>query len=133
MTSPEFIFLNDQAARVTSLVENQASGGFALVVIARGGADRDHLLDLLNADDLQIRLDSGPSRTMRTTEIDIRSVGSGPQANHRIRAVLEPLDEMLPEPATPPPPSEPASSMVEHKLDQIIELLTDIRNRLNEG
>jgi hypothetical protein len=130
MTSPDFIFLNGQAARVTSLKPSDESGGFTLVVIARGGADRDQMLELLNAENLTVRIDSGPERFMRTTDIDIRSVGEGPQANHRIQAVLVPLDDSLPEPPASGETPADGRTSIEHQLDRIIELLTEIRDRM---
>lgn len=129
MSNPDFIFLNGQAARVTSLTPNDETGGFSLVVIARGGADRDQMLELLNADDLIVRLDTGPGRAMRATDIDIRSVGEGPRANHRIQAILVPTDESLPEPPAPDTTPEDRLSGIERRLDRMIELLTEIRDR----
>jgi|GEM_PF-3629062 len=131
MSSPNFIFLNGQAARVTSLKPDAETGGFVLVVIARGGADRDQLLDLLNTDDLLVRLDQGPETAMRTTDVEVRTVGEGPQAIHRVQATLIPADTSLPEPKTAPPnPLVTSINPVEQKLDRIIELLTEIRDRI---
>ena len=129
MTNPEFIFLNGQAARVTSLRPADESGALTLIVIARGGADRDQLLELLNAEQLNVRIDSDKERAMRTTDVEIRSVGEGPQANHRIQAVLVPLDDAFPEPpaASATPPDN--RSTIEQQLDQIIKLLKEIRDR----
>lgn len=129
MTSPEFIFLNGQAARVTSLKRDDETGGFSLIVIARGGADRDHMLELLHADDLNVRVDNGAERAMRTIDLDIRSVGEGPQANHRIQAVLVPMDDAFPEPVAASATPTDSHSPIEQKLDQIIELLKEIRDR----
>lgn len=121
MPAPEFIFLNDQAAKVTSLRDDDA-GGFTLVTIARGGADRDRMLELLDEDDLQVRLDTGASRPMHTTSVDVRSSGEGPQAIHRIEATL------IPKPGSPTP--EPGEPIID-RLDRIIDLLTDIRDRMD--
>jgi hypothetical protein len=129
MTSPEFIFLNGQAARVTSLKPSDETGGFSLVVIARGGADRDQLLELLKAEDLTVRLDQDPERAMRTTGVEIRSVGEGPRANHRIQAVLVPLDGSLTEPPASTEAPDDDRTSIEQRLDRIIELLTEIRDR----
>lgn len=132
MSSPNFIFLNGQAARVTSLKPDAETGGFVLVVIARGGADRDQLLDLLNADTLLVRLDQEPESTMRTADVEVRTVGEGPQAIHRVQATLVPADTSLPIPTTAPSPTPAtdSASPLEQKLDRIIELLTEIRDRI---
>lgn len=129
MTNPEFIFLNGQAARVTSLKPNDETGGFSLIVIARGGADRDHLLELLNSENLNVRIDIGEERAMRTTDVEIRSVGEGPQANHRIQAVLVPLDDAFPEPPAPESAPLDTSTSIQQKLDEIIVLLKEIRDQ----
>lgn len=129
MSNPDFIYLNGQAARVTSLRSTPETGGFTLVVIARGGADRDQLLELLNAEDLVVRVDRGPERAMRTTDVDIRSVGEGPQANHRIQATLVPVDSSLPEPPSSHTAPSDERTSIERRLDRIIELLTEIRDR----
>jgi hypothetical protein len=129
MSNPDFIYLNGQAARVTSLRSTPETDGFKLVVIARGGADRDQLLELLNAEDLVVRVDQGPERAMRTTDVDIRSVGEGPQANHRIQTTLVPMDSSLPEPPSSHAAADDARTSIERRLDRIIELLTEIRDR----
>lgn len=120
MPTPEFVFLNDQAARVTAFHPDDA-GGFTLVIIARGGTDRDRTLELLNANDLAVRLDNGEPRPMRTTGIEIRSSGEGPQGIHRIEATLVPANA-----ESQTAPTDP----VTERLDQIITLLTEIRDRL---
>lgn len=119
MPPPEFIFLNDQAVKVTSLRPDDA-GGFTLVLIARGGADRDRTLELLNAPDLLVRLDPDDIRPMQATGIDLRSAGEGPQAIHRIETTL------IPRAGDPAPAPDP----IVDRLDQVIALLTDIRDRL---
>jgi PAS domain-containing protein len=129
MAGPEFIFLNGQAARVTSLTPDDETGGFTLVVMGRGSADRDQLLKLLNADELSVRLGGGPEQPMRVTSIDVRSSGDGPQAIHRIQANMAPRRDETPG-STPPAPSiEDRLTSLEQRLDRIIELLTDIRGR----
>lgn len=119
MPTPEFIFLNDQAVKVTSLRPDDA-GGFTLVLIARGGADRDRTLELLNDAHLQVRLDQGTPRHMKASDVDIRSTGDGPQAIHRIEAALSPASRE----ATPPP------DPIIDRLDRIVALLTEIRDQV---
>lgn len=135
MPTPEFIFLNDQAARVTSLVPDDATGHDRLVVIARGSGDRDHLLDLLRDPGLQVRFGPEPSTPMRATNIDIRSTGDGPQAVHRIQAELAPVGE---EPVAGPPATPRSVRLddrpdIDSRLDRIIELLTEIRDLMKPG
>ena len=131
MATPEFIYLNDQAARVTSLVPDDATGHDRLVVIARGSGDRDHLLELLNDPELQVRFGPEPGTPMRATNIDIRSTGDGPQAVHRIQTDLVPVN--APEATSLPSPQEDPRISIESRLDQIIELLTEIRDMTREA
>lgn len=131
MATPEFIYLNDQAARVTSLVPDDATGHDRLVVIARGSGDRDHLLELLNDPELQVRFGPEPGTPMRATNIDIRSTGDGPQAVHRIQTDLVPVNS--PEATSLPSPQEDPRTSIESRLDQIIELLTEIRDMTREA
>ncbi len=126
MATPEFIYLNDQAARVTSLVPDDATGHDRLVVIARGSGDRDHLLELLNDPELNVRFGPEPGMPMQATNIDIRSTGEGPQAVHRIQTDLVPVN--APEATSLPSPQEDPRNGIESRLDQIIELLTEIRD-----
>lgn len=129
MAGPEFICLNGQAARITSLTPDDKTGGFTLVVMGRGSADRDQLLKLLNADDLSVRLGSGPDQLMRVTSIDVRSSGDGPQAIHRIQTNLVPRQDETPATTTPAPSIEDRLTSLEQRLDRIIDLLTDMRYR----
>lgn len=131
MATPEFIYLNDQAARVTSLVPDDATGHDRLVVIARGSGDRDHLLELLNDPELQVRFGPEPGTPMRATNIDIRSTGDGPQAVHRIQTDLVPVN--APEATSLPSPQDDPRTSIESRLDQIIELLTEIRDMTREA
>jgi len=120
MPAPEFIFLNDQAIKVTSL-RPEDTGGVTLVVIARGGADRDRTLELLRDERLQVRLgQDAPARSMRATDTGVRSSGEGPQAIYRIETTLVPTSG---EPATSADP-------VIERLDRIIALLIEIRDGL---
>ena len=129
MAGPEFIFLNGQAARVTSLTPEGETGGYTLVVMGRGSADRDQLLKLLNADNLSVRLGNGPDQPMRITDIDVRSSGDGPQAIHRIQAHMVPGRDRTPGTTPAAPSIEDRLTSLEQRLDTIIELLTDIRDR----
>lgn len=128
MAAPEFIFLNDQAARITSLTPNDETGGFTLVVMSRGSADRDQLLELLKADNLIVRVCAGPDQPMRVTDIDVRSAGNGPQAIHRIQAILVPRKGEMTDTSVPVPPVEDRLRSLEERLDRIIGLLTEIRD-----
>lgn len=129
MAAPEFIFLNDQAARITSLAPDESTGGFTLVVMGRGSADRDQLLKLLNDDDLIVRVGSGSDQAMRASDIDVRSSGDGPQAIHRIQALLVPKSPDIPEEPDAGTSDVDRLVSLEQRLDRIIELLTEIRDR----
>lgn len=135
MPTPDFVFLNRQAVRATALTPRE-DGGLRLVVVARGSTDRDHLLDLLRDPGLVVDLGDGAPRPMIASGIDIRTNGDEPQAFHRIEATLHhtsPEARSAPKPASDArPAAAPGSGSLEHRLDTIIALLTDIRDTLNQ-
>lgn len=97
--------------------------GFTLVLMARGAADRDQLVSLLQSDDLSIRIGDQPERRMTSTGLDISSSGDGPQAIHRMWIRLQPVSAPL------PGPHAPESRSIEDRLDEIIALLKEIRDQ----
>lgn len=127
MPTPEFIFLNGQAARITSMKPDPDSSRFTLVLMARGSADRDQLLNLLRGDHLSVRVGDEPERRMTATDLDIRSTGEGPRAIHRIQVTLEPEPGSTLD-SEPAPSPEDRLSSIEDRLDEIISLLKDIRD-----
>lgn len=125
MAAPEFMYLNEQAVRVTSWKQDDATGMIELVVIAQGEADRDHLLDDFSREPVMIRVGTGSAIPMNVRSLDTSSTGTGSRSVHRLTVALRP--EGASEPAVPQAPPEPADP-VEARLDQIIRLLTEIRD-----
>jgi hypothetical protein len=129
MVAPEFIYLNEQAVRVSSWKQEDASGVIELVVIAQGETDRDQLLDNLSREPVMIRIGSASAIPMDVRSLDTRSSGSGPGSMHRVSASLWPEGVL--------PPSDPSTSPervrpIEEKLDKIIDLLTEILNGMRD-
>ena len=129
MAGPEFVFLNDQAVRVTSLRHDAAAGTVTLVLIARGSGDRDLITTLLETRPLTLRIpDEGEQRVV-PTDVDMRIAGEAERALYRFSITLVPEDARS-EPETAPPPSiEDRLMSLEQRMDQIVAMLEEIRSK----
>jgi hypothetical protein len=121
MPTPDFVFLDGQAVRATSLTPT-GDGGHRLVVVARGDADRDRLLDLLRDPALIADLGDGDVHPVAASGIDVHTSGEGARAIHRVDVVLRP--------ASPHAAGTGAARSIDDRLDTIIALLTEIRDAL---
>jgi len=127
MSGPEFIFLNDQAVRVTSLRHDDATGAVTLVLIARGSGDRDLITRLLETRPLTLRIPDEGERQVVPRDVDMRSAGEGQRAIYRFSITLAP-DESQPDTETTPAPTiEDRLTSLEQRLDQIVAMLDEIR------
>lgn len=125
MTAPEFIYLNEQAIRVTSWSRDNATGAIEFVVIAKGERDRDQLLDTFAREPVMVRIGTGSAIPMDVRTLDTRSTGEGPRSIYRLEIVLWPEGTIAP--TTSPAEVAPTASGGD-KLDRIIELLSEIRD-----
>lgn len=125
MAAPEFIYLNEQAVRLTEWKLDDASGTVELVVIAQGEADRDQLLDIFSREPVMVRLGNRSAIPMDVRSLDTRASSEGTRAIYRLQVSL------WPEGTGPAREEEPPSADPLHaKLDQIIKLLTEIRDEV---
>jgi hypothetical protein len=128
MAGPEFIFLNDQAVRVTSLRRDDTTQAFTFVFIARGSGDRDRMTELFEAQPLTLRIPDEGEWLVAARDVDLRSSGEGQQAFHRFSVTLVPAGDPAPETqATPEPTIDDRLTSLEQRMDQIVALLNDIK------
>jgi hypothetical protein len=127
MAGPEFVFLNDQAVRVTSLRHDDAHETVTLVCIARGSGDRDLITRLLETRPLTLRIPDEGERQVVPRDVDMRSTGEGQRAIYRFSITFVP-DGSHPETETTPTLTiEDRLTSLEQRLDQIVALLEDIK------
>ena len=127
MAAPEFIYLNEQAVRVTGWNVDDASGTIEFVVIAQGEADRDQLLDIFSREPVMVRLGNHSSIPMDVRSLDTRTSTEGSRTLYRLQVSLWPEGSL---PASAEGPAAPDAGSVEAKLDHIIKLLTEIRDEM---
>lgn len=132
MATPEFVYLNEQAVRVTGWEKDDATGTIGFVVIATGEEERDTLLDIFSREPVMVRLGQGSAIPMEVRSLDTRSKGDGTHALYRVEVSLWPEGSV---PATEPAP-EPATlerDPVLQRLDTIVGLLGEIRDELRRA
>lgn len=127
MAAPEFIYLNEQAVRVTGWKRDEATGTIEFVIVAQGETDRDQLLDIFSREPVMVRLGTGSAIPMDVRSLDSRSTGDEPRTVYRLQVSL------WPEGSAPAPDAgtdEVTGDPTLHRLDQIIKLLTEIRDEV---
>lgn len=132
MAAPEFVYLNEQAVRVTGWEKDDASGTIAFVVIASGENDRDALLDLFSREPVMVRLGQGSAIPMEVRSLDTRSMGEGQRSPFRVEVSLWP-EGSTPAPEPSKNPGDIAEDPILVRLDAIVDLLTDIRDQLRQA
>lgn len=130
MSAPEFIFLNEQAVRVTSWKQDRDAGTIEFVVIARGERDRDQLLDMLANSPVMVRLGTKSAVPMDVQTLDTRSSGEGPGSIHRLEVSLMPEGANGDDKPAQASAEDNETDALHHKLDRIITLLTEIRDEI---
>jgi hypothetical protein len=129
MAVPEFIYLNEQAVRVTGWQHDEATGSVELIVVARGDAERDTVLDTLSGEPVMVRVGAASAVPMEVRALDTKTSGSAARTVHRIKASLWP--EGAPNPADASRDRK-KHDPIESRLDEIIRLLTDIRDEIRK-
>ena len=129
MAAPEFIYLNEQAVRVTGWKRDEATGTIEFVVIARGETDRDQLLDIFSREPVMVRMGNGSAIPMDVRSLDTRASKEEGTSLFRLQVSLWP-EGSVPAAATA---AAPSTDPLEAKLDQIITLLTEIRDEIRRS
>lgn len=130
MAAPEFLYLNEQAVRVSSWNRDDATHTIEFVIVANGETDRDLLLDTFSKEPVMVRIGSNSAIPMDVRSLDTRSTGEGPRSVHRLHVSLWPEGSV----ATRADVDEaPPLTSQEQKLDRIIELLTEIRDEIRSA
>jgi hypothetical protein len=130
MAAPEFIYLNEQAVRVTGWKREESTGTIEFVVIAQGETDRDQLLDIFSREPVMVRVGNISAIPMDVRSLDTRSTDEGGRSIYRMQVSLWPEGSV---PASRAADAAPAVDPVAARLDQVIELLTEIRNELRRN
>lgn len=128
MAAPEFVYLNEQAVRVTSWNRDDTTGTIELVVIAEGEASRDQLLDIFSREPVMVRIGNGSAIPMDIRSLDTRSGGEGARSIYRVRVSLWP-EGSVPASKAAKAPVDP----MQERLDRIIALLEEIRDGLRSS
>ncbi|MGN6031429.1 MAG: hypothetical protein ACTHQE_07160 [Thermomicrobiales bacterium] len=123
MRSEDFIFIDGQAVRLTSVARDGET--LSLVVIVRGSGGRDEMQAILGRDTFEVVLGDDPPRPMRVTDVDLRSTGTGPTAVHRFAITLDPAPgpDAMPAGETAADDLDQRLARIERKLDAIIARL----------
>lgn len=129
MAAPEFVYLNEQAVRVTGWERDDATGTIAFVVIATGEDGRDALLDIFSREPVMVRLGQGSAIPMEIRSLDTRSMGDGSRSLYRVEVSLWP-EGSVPATEPGPGPGERDGDPVLDRLDTIVTLLGEIRDEL---
>lgn len=127
MAAPEFIYLNEQAVRVSGWKRDEATGTIEFVVVAQGEADRDQLLDIVSREPVMVRVGNISAIPMDVRSLDTRSTDEVGRSVYRMHVSLWPEGSV---PVSRTVEEAPAADPIEAKLDQIIGLLTEIRDEI---
>lgn len=132
MATPEFVYLNEQAVRVTGWEKDDATGTIGFVVIARGEEERDALLDMFSREPVMVRVGQSSAIPMEVRALDTRSKGDGTHALYRVEVSLWPEGSVpAAEPPHKPVPLDDAPML--QRLDTIAALLEEIRDELRRA
>lgn len=119
MGTPDFIRLNGEAVRLTSLTRSPAGDEVTAVVMLRGLRDHERLVDLLGRSPVSVALPGEEPRVMAITGNEFTSTGAGPSALYRHVITLHEGAERKPEPDS----LELRLARIEEKLDRVLGLL----------
>jgi hypothetical protein len=129
MAAPEFIYLNEQAVRVTGWKQDDDSGTIEFVVIAQGETDRDLLLDIFSREPVMVRLGNRSAIPMDVRSLDTRASSEGSRTTYRLQVALWP-EGSAPAARTVEAGGADPVDPIAARLDHIIKLLTEIRNEV---
>jgi hypothetical protein len=118
MSDIEFIRIDGQAIRVTSLKRDPERGTIELVVVARGTAAAAEVADLNDRPRLNVELPDEEPATCIVSDFDWRKVGEGERAMNRFRIVLQVVSDSAD--ADDPAKAETQLDRIERKLDELL-------------
>jgi hypothetical protein len=119
MPTPDFIRLNGEAVRLTSLTRGPDGDEMTAVVMLRGLRDHERLVDLLGRSPVSVALPGEEARAMSIARNEFTSTGDEPSAIYRHVIVLREGAEEAPEPES----MDLRLARIEGKLDRVLELL----------
>jgi hypothetical protein len=119
MATPDFIRLEDEAIRLTSITRAPDGERMTIIVVVRGSRDHDQLVGLLGRSPLMVELPGEAARSMTVASDEFASTGEGPRTIYRhaieLRtgtdepAAADTLDDRL--------------ARIEEKLNRVLALL----------
>jgi hypothetical protein len=127
MAEPEFVYLNEQAVRVTGWQHEESTGSVELIVVAHADAERDLILDTLSGEPVMVRVGTASAIPMEVRAMDTKTSDDTSRTVHRIKVSLWP--EGAPNPADAARERK-KDDPIEARLDEIIRLLSDIRDEI---
>jgi hypothetical protein len=123
MPTPEFVRLDGQVVRVTSLRTDEATGDVTLIIVARGTIARTQLADIASRPSLRFEVpDETPESTLYVRDAEVRSTGEFEQTMTRLRLELSAKPVQAP-PAASTDQGESQLDRIERKLDDLLALL----------
>jgi predicted lipoprotein len=126
MSNIEFIRLDGQAVRVTSLRRDEQTGSIELVIVVRGSTAAMQLRDLKQRPSILIEIPDEEPRPYKVSGIDWRGVGHGEQTMNRFRLTFRPVEAVAEVSAAEndePAERETQLDRIERKLDEILRKL----------
>ncbi|MGI8405235.1 MAG: hypothetical protein ACR2OE_10825, partial [Thermomicrobiales bacterium] len=133
MATAEFVTINGQSIRLTSLAKDEANGALSLVVIVRGDAARDEITTLMHDQPLTVSFPNeataAAAEPMRVAGLEVRSTGEGARTIHRFAISLEPYSQPITDEMEHTTESTAESALmqrldaIEQKLDRLIALI----------
>lgn len=133
MATADFVTINGQSIRLTSLARDDTNGALSLIVIVRGDAARDELTTLMHDQPLTVSFPNegsgAPTEPMRVAGLELRSTGEGARTIHRFAISLEPYSRPVTDDMEHLTESTAESALMqrldalEQKLDRLLTLL----------
>lgn len=124
MPTPDFIRLNGEAVRLTSL--SRDGDAITAVIMLRGLRDHERLVDLLGRSPVSVALPDEEPRAMAVIRNEFTSTGAGPSALYR-HVITFQRDGSGDEAPPAPESLETRLARIEAKLDRVLALLATSR------
>ncbi|HEU0165156.1 MAG TPA: hypothetical protein VFQ54_08925 [Thermomicrobiales bacterium] len=133
MASIDFIYINQQAVRLTSFTRDQQSSRLSLIVIVRGNAARDELNALVAREPITVAFPDEEPAEMHLASVDLKTTGEGARSIHRFDLTLVAWANQANSDISPDATTDSAAESalmrrldaIEQKLDQLTALVRD--------